>query len=259
MKTITLRGINPETGKQCVYTDTITVRDPDVEYAGNRSICVDPSGSFAGAPFGSQQFTTIAQARAAMNALGTTTHRLMLARGQVFNENLNIDDDIRNLRIVPFGSGPNPIWTKPTALSQNVAITFGSGNLCDDFMVYGIDFVGGYDPSVQGGYPDFEPWSMGTHNAALNPSMGVYKCNFTGCLMVQAGATEPNFVFAMCDSHVTDWLSYGVFQQSSSVSAQGLSRNYFRGVSFHQKPRWLPQRLRQGQPSVAGAWRLSWR
>ena len=229
--TVQVLGID-RTGNIIDESTTYTVRDPATEYPTTRTICVDPSGTYTGAPSGSQQFTSIAAARAAMNALGATTHRLMLARGQTFNENLNLDDSIQNCRISAFGTGANPIWTLPS-VTQDTAISFGSGNLVSDFMIAGIDFVGPWDAATQSGFPDFTPFFTATHNTATSPSMGALKCNFDGCQSVRSSSNEPDTVFMVGDSYITNWQDYGSFQQSFEGAT---SRVYFRGCAVQQDP-----------------------
>lgn len=84
---------------------TITVRDPNVVYAGTKTVCVDPAGSTGWGPAGAAYSKTIPD-KSTWNGM-----RIMLKRGADFTSAgaISITTGVSDFQVVAGGEGPKPI------------------------------------------------------------------------------------------------------------------------------------------------------
>jgi PKD repeat protein len=103
--TVTLK-VTGQSGGNASRTVTITVGDPNQQWAGARTVCVSTSGNFTGCPGGAQQVTTNSLATAAKSCNVSNT-RCLFRRGEVWNGEIRPSVAGPNL-IGAFGSGARP-------------------------------------------------------------------------------------------------------------------------------------------------------
>lgn len=97
--TVRLRATAPD-GKTSDASLVVTVEDPDKVYAGERTVCVSPSGQFAGCP-----------AKAVRDTRLPVTYggsRVLLHRGEVF-EAVSIDRNSDGIVVGSYGTGAKPV------------------------------------------------------------------------------------------------------------------------------------------------------
>lgn len=232
--------IEPSSGKIGIATAEVVVADPNVFYAGDKTLFVSTSGSFANEPAGAQRFTSIGSAFAALNA-ATTPHRIMLERGQTHTvtSSLNFNPAASNastsFRIeARKGSGTRPV----------VANTLGNGNsiMIDNsrqgttgptgFVLQGIDFVGNYDPVTDTGN---EVTLLTTH--VLDGAASVITDDITvdgifSGIINTAGPNDndENRLLFFNDHAITNWGNIAFF------GGQG-SKTSFNGTRHSHNPR----------------------
>lgn len=71
-------------GEPDEVTNTITVTDPDTQWAGTKTICVSSSGDFTGAPSGCVQVTSSNATTAISGNIGSGDVRILFRRGETF-------------------------------------------------------------------------------------------------------------------------------------------------------------------------------
>lgn len=219
-------------------TVTITVQDPDQVYSGIRTICVSNQGDFTGAPAGANLVTSLSAARSAANSLGQTG-RILLRRGESFQETMEIDDPMRNCRIGAFGSGAKPVlrFVEPSPGADIAPVfTFRTGNQVADSVFYSLRFEGEWDAATETGDPRGRAINYATHNSIAFNTL-IYQCEADGMgagFFLQAGTGQP-YTKAIVDCDVTNWQDYGVWFGLGVSNYNPDTRGALVGCSVHQK------------------------
>lgn len=123
---VAVRAPGGSTGEATVRVE---VQDPDRLFAGQRTICVSPSGNFTGAPMGA--------ARARELPKEFAGKRVLLRRGETFGRIEPRSSD-SNFQIGAFGPG-----AKPVAGPVYTGARRGVAEWAHDFTVMDLDVVGG--------------------------------------------------------------------------------------------------------------------
>jgi hypothetical protein len=124
--TITLTAIGAD-GEINTTTQAITVTDPDVVFAGDKTICYSNDTDFTGAPAGCTQVPNTTSFQAAWEAqltLNTQNKRLLFKRGHTFLVDglINGKESLDNIQIGPWGSGSLPFEIQFTEATTSTAV-----------------------------------------------------------------------------------------------------------------------------------------
>lgn len=120
------------TGNIAAATTTITVLDPDVVYAGSKTVCVSSSSDFTGAPFGCIQLT--ASSTNAIKPYLANGMRFLFRAGETFHQATTTD--VINLTgysgctVGKFGPGARPIISFDVGDGTGFSSAIGFGNDC---------------------------------------------------------------------------------------------------------------------------------
>jgi PKD repeat protein len=137
--TVTLAVRDP-LGRVLVHSPiTITVSDPEVEFAGTDTICFSTSGNFADAPAGSTHVTT--SVVSGIESHVATGKRLLLRRGETFSVDSGFNINVAGPGTVgAFGTPSDP---KPKLTTTIPAFLIsGDPALVDDWRIMDIEVDG---------------------------------------------------------------------------------------------------------------------
>ena len=210
--TVTCSAYNQDDGS-LIGTDTqsVTIKDPDTEWPGNRTICVSNASNFTGAPSGAQQVTNLAAAKTALEALGQTG-RILLRNGEnhTVTSLPDIDNSADNFYLGGFGSG------NPGTISTNGNGMFDVNSSRDCVITGGFTFDGGWDSTTEAGTHNLE----GQHFIRRKGGVGgnsyilAHDVTATGFGQCIAGNGQTNNVAScliLSDTLITNWGQYGVY------------------------------------------------
>jgi hypothetical protein len=145
--TITLTVLDAFGGINTI-TQQITISDPDVVYAGTKTICYSSTGDFTGAPTGATQITENSWSDIWNNALilNSADKRLLLRTSDVFDVDavVNSKVDIKNIVIGSFGTGAKPEIRYAAASSSGYVINVGGNSeaqYLDNVTVFGLSIT----------------------------------------------------------------------------------------------------------------------
>ncbi len=147
--TVTLQVTSAVTGNIAYAQTTITVLDPAVVYAGNKTVCVSTSGTFTGAPIGCVQLT--ASNTNAIKPYLANGMRFLFRAGETFHQATTTD--VINLTgysgctVGKFGTGSSPTISFDVGDGTGFSSALGYGNDCRwmDLAVVGrTNLVTGY-------------------------------------------------------------------------------------------------------------------
>lgn len=130
--TVTLNVKNSE-GETFTYTEEITVLDPDVEFAGENTICISSSGNFTGAPSGALQVSTT-NIKDIENYIGNHK-RILLRRGDSWttSEQISVRYIDGPFHLGAFGEGINP---DERGIFENAPVINATGSYTSAFIGY---------------------------------------------------------------------------------------------------------------------------
>ncbi len=198
---------------------TITVEDPQIAYAGARTICYSNSGNFNGCPSGAQQFTS---AVGAIGAANQDQMRVLFRSGEETRFEANTTfRGLRNIQIGAFGSGAKPVLRIDRSITKNLFEPGGT----DGFTIFGLDMRGDYDPRTGLG-ENFD--ESGIRNSGPLTNTTVFRNKFSGLEMGIQLVDRPVGV-VVADNEISDWYDYGVFDSSANRTA-------YIGNSIKQNP-----------------------
>jgi hypothetical protein len=125
-------------------TQQITVANPDVVFAGAKTICISNDDDFTGAPEGSTQITSSSYSTvyaAQLSALASEK-RLLFKCGHIFDIDgvINSVHGISRIQIGSFGAGEKPVFrfTESTLASYFMRLSDDHDSVLNDIQVYGI-------------------------------------------------------------------------------------------------------------------------
>jgi len=221
-------------GTTGVRTVSIEVLDPDLEYPGNRTICVSNQGDFTGAPAGAQQLATLGAAEAAYRAL-PQTGRILLRRGETFTETFRLNDQQDNHDVGAFGpeADGKPILATTSGGTHFGAAGFSIVGLPLVIKYHGLRFQGEWDAAKETGDWRHVGVSYDGYNRATGWNSLFYQCEFDGIAALGPFQRETEFTSAVVDCDITNWQDYGI--AVFSVYDTNNQRIALVGNSIHQK------------------------
>ena len=202
-----------------IGTVNITVEDPDVAYAGTRTICYSGSGNFSGCPGGAQRFTS---AVGAIGAANQNRMRVLFRSGEetLFQANTTFTG-LRDIQIGPFGTGPKPVLRINSTINKNLFEPFNT----DGLTIFGLDMRGDYDPRTGMGENYNE---VGITNVGSLRNITVFRNRFSGLQMGVLFIERPVGVI-VADNVISNWYDYGIFDSYADRTA-------YIGNSIKQNP-----------------------
>lgn len=137
--TITLTVLGAD-GSINTATQTITVTDPDVIFAGDKTICFSNDADFTGAPTGSVQVTTSTLDDVTTRA--AAGKRYLFKRGHTFDRAVNTTmfSNLSNVQFGSFGTGNLP-KLRATAAGASCLYVFGNNGIVNNYQFYDLEFV----------------------------------------------------------------------------------------------------------------------
>ncbi|WP_147114300.1 hypothetical protein [Tateyamaria sp. syn59] len=237
--TVRVAVLEPSSGKWGQGVATVTVGDPDSFYRGTATLFVDPSGSFANAPGGALQFTSIRDAWNVM-ANARRASRIVLERGQDYTIS---PSDISlyqpsgaasvSLRMQARPStGPSdaakPVVQATGFAGQEANVFYdnsvgNSASASSGTVFSDIDFRGQWNAINESGVRlTFYQVASGGSGPT---SVTFDACNFTGWGITLYGSDWPsgrgvtNRVATYNDCTITEWGGYGILEASQSSHA----------------------------------------
>lgn len=138
--TVTLWVMN-SAGDIAKLTQQITVSDPDVVFAGNKTVCISISGDFTGAPADALKVTKGAGGTTYPGSAPASNTRYLYKSGETFlagTDALHLLN-VSNVQIGSFGGTVKPIFQK-SASGSTVRVRSNNG-ITDNIQVFGIKFT----------------------------------------------------------------------------------------------------------------------
>jgi peptidoglycan hydrolase-like protein with peptidoglycan-binding domain len=112
-------------------TNTITVTDPDTQWAGTKTICISTSGTFTGCPSGAVQVTSSDADASIASNIGTGNVRLLFRRGETFAVSTSIAVTKSGPSMIgAYGTGAKPLF--------DAAISSATFNLSSSITPTGV-------------------------------------------------------------------------------------------------------------------------
>ncbi|CUH40848.1 hypothetical protein JSE7799_03588 [Jannaschia seosinensis] len=248
--TYTVNCIARHGGQAATVTFNVIIADPAAAFPAIRTICVSQNGNFDGAPDGAMQVTSMLQAQSAKGRGADT--RILLRRGETFQENLDIMHSAGNYQIGAFGEGSDPIWLENMGGGRG----FTFRGITGEISIWGIDMRGPYDAgrpentikpndaiSIQdsGTYVTIHDMHMSGWSTTIRP--------------IFTGASES---IVVSDTYITNWHNYGYLgggQQWIGFSGTSIKQNpstYSEGGKFEDVSPFIPD---HGPFRVGGAFK----
>lgn len=215
-------------GNIATKTTSVTTNSADTVYPGAQTICLDPTGSHAGAPSGAQLVTSVAAMQAALNS-ATMPSRILIARGQSVDE-FYVDGTGGNLEYVgAFGSGARPILN---AADFSVNMFDFQNSSADYVTLDGLDCRGDWDAASEttsSGHLTNGPAEFGSSTIA---HLSCWDCRFDGFRNFTAYLQDSIDCFwLMGNTEITNWRTYGMFVYEMPFARVGLT-----GCDFAHHP-----------------------
>jgi hypothetical protein len=132
--------VTDSSGKVNAIRQQIVVTDPDVIFAGNKTICFSNDADFTGAPAGSVQVTTSTLDDVTSRA--AAGKRYMFKRGHTFDRAVNTTQftNLSNVQFCSFGSGALP-KLRATAAGASCIYIFGNNGIVNNYQIYDLEFI----------------------------------------------------------------------------------------------------------------------
>lgn len=191
-------------GNRGEATTVFVTQSADSLYPGAATICLDPSGSFAGAPAGAQLVTSVSAMQSAIWG-ATSSRRVLIARGQDIPNFVLNETNGRHVRHVgAFGSGNRPILRSNGVHTMLDFYRTAATHL----TIECLDCRGLWDATTETGRPSdlFRPFQSSLQNVSI------WDCNIDGFAMLNTTLNDTaTFVAAVGKTRITNWNGYGVF------------------------------------------------
>ncbi len=199
-------------------TSSVTVQDPDVVYSGTRTIVCSQVSDWTGAPDGATQVTSLSAAAAANDALGTTTGRLLLNRGETFSRTaLTLNNN--NFRVGAYGTGARPILTcaDRTVGAPEEILQMTDWDMTD-WCIYDLELQSGFDPTTLSGDPRCRPWRHLFHGGT-DATYVHHRLKLSGFdLATHANLGSDGKFHCFNDVEIAGWNDYGLYGHSMPES-----------------------------------------
>lgn len=202
-----------------IDSETITVEDPEIAYAGTRTICYSNRGNFSGCPSGAQRFTSAADA---IRAANQSRMRVLFRSGEetLFSADTSFRG-LRDIQIGSFGSGAKPILRIDGSITRPLFTPTDTNGL----TIFGLDIRGDYDPRTGMG-ENFNESGIQNVGNVLNTT--IFRNRFSGLQMGVLLIDRPVGVI-VADNEIRDWYDYGIFDSFAERTA-------YIGNSIKQNP-----------------------
>ncbi|MGD1880866.1 MAG: hypothetical protein ACFB11_00910 [Paracoccaceae bacterium] len=200
-------------GNQYVGSYTYSVADPDVVFAGSRTICVMPSGATTGGPDGCLYRTSLSGAKSSWTS-NSGRYRLLIERGYSYSFKGQFNSPLE-LHVGPIGTGANPIVDS----GNDNGLDGGERGWC----FYGLDCIGPYDPANPGTSRPPNFFDRIVQNSSF------MDMEFRGWAAAFSPAQGQSM--HMAGVFVTDWHNYAVDATGGTTKD-----SCFVGVTFAQNP-----------------------
>lgn len=184
--TYTARGwvINPRTGAVSEpVSQTITLTDPNVFYAGTNTICVSSSGNFTGAPAGASLVTSSDFSAQFTTATFLDNKRILFRAGETFTASVDkafvggsSTDGIINLTVGRFGAGVNPVIVPNANNRYILTLNNSAAGTPNNFKWISVDIN-------SAGFTSVSPPNVNVpfNNRFLVGNATYYKCKMAAC------------------------------------------------------------------------------
>lgn len=203
-------------GNEAVTAFDYTAGNADTAFPTTATICLDPSGTFTGAPSGATQVTTVGAMQTALDNRAGAATRILIARGSDIS-NFSIDDANGSAfqYLGAFGTGAKPI-IRPNNTGIMIDFYQTAATL---LQIDNIDMRGHWDDATETG---FLPEAIRGFNSSLQNIL-VSNCDFSGFELLHASFGSQEHWFAMADCTITNWSSYGIYQAPSANAILSLT------------------------------------
>lgn len=234
--------IEPSSGKTALAERNVTVGDPDVLFAGNRTIFVSTDPSFARAPEGARKVATGDEAYNLQGTLQSASpghfYRIMFDRDVAHDWHrpsiMRIRDNYKNVYLChsPGSGTPGVIRCSNTSGHSffEDELTRNSPGIDKDVVVDGLNINGYFDVTqeVMGGpYAEIHKggqafWSIRSPQSATyilfnNVTAGGFNTLFTSAGRHQNGSDTLTLIFN--NVAITSWSNFGVFEVEPGFTA----------------------------------------
>ncbi|WP_420862180.1 hypothetical protein [Algirhabdus cladophorae] len=208
--------LNPRTGQSSTASATFQVGTLDAFYPAGNTICVNPIGDpdFGDAPLNAQHVN--ADALLNDDALWTDQRggdpvRWLFKRGGSFTLGVSFDSsEPHDNAFGAYGSGEDPIITSPTdgtngnrCFYVNARYVGLSGNKTPDLRIFGLNFQGNHDPTVEEQTIDATNKTSNALRSDKYLDIVIHKCRFAG-FFYSAVSTYPRDLNEPHNVHLDD-------------------------------------------------------
>lgn len=217
-----------EAGEWAVVTsDTVTVADPDVFFAGDNTIAVAYDGDFTDAPAGAVEWTwdgSVGALRSLIQSRNLPV-RLLWKRGGVydFSAQLKVTDNDHLAHVGAWGSSSaRPVITSTATGDDRVISPLfewkTNGQQGTNWAtIAGVEFRGDYDSATEKGYGGL-PYDWRQMRGA---TLLVHDCYSAGWNTPFVAASDSNgeglgYRMLLSDSFATDWSGFGTYPTKNS-------------------------------------------
>jgi hypothetical protein len=242
-------------GNVGMATAELTVADPEVFFAGNRTICLNPpgDGAFTGAPAGAQQVTSWSGVVSAVQGLGQPC-RILLKRGATYDgvQNWNWANNTRNVYLADYGSGELPRLRPPEAAADGFMLGVRREAGCDSNKFINLDLHGWWDPESETGSYGGPIYAFENQNNLLT-----HGCRIRNWSSFVIGGYETfKMDVVISNTWIQNWRGFGIFAQGGERAD---TRCAVVGCAIHQSPNAMQGHemgiLGHGLGNTNGPWR----
>lgn len=194
------------------FSQDITVTDPDAAFPGTQTICIDAGGTYAGAPTGSDNYTSIA---AAIASTTLDNKRLLLNAGDTYSLN-DFSSRINDTYVGRYGTGADPIITC-NYNSTRTNFDWAGGGTLSNMVITNINFQGDYDANLSGGNGGLNPHDIEaislTRTGSATKTVTIHSCTFSGVKTAIIGWFDigENTTIVISNNTIREWANYGVY------------------------------------------------
>lgn len=232
--TVTVTVIEPDTGRTAVASTTFTVDDPDITFAGRRTLCVAQDGTVERVPENALVLNSLSKALALTNRK-SSPYRIILKRGETWDwDSFEFFWWSPSIHIVAEpGTGARPVLrtVEPADRTRGPFFNHRLTENGREYVYQGLHFDGGWDSRTETGYPD--AGAIKVEDQAKGHIL-VSDCHVTGMGGAGfAGSQGPGTTedmhfsksFVVHQTSLTNWRGIGHF-------AVGAARYALLGCSF---------------------------
>jgi hypothetical protein len=201
--TVTCTAYERASGKAASASVEITVKDPAVEYAGARTVCLAPDGNFAGAPAGHVPCTTWADAVTAYRALSQPGRLLVKGGSEVTVGSTVVGSAYRTFHLGSFGTGRAILRASGSTTMFSI---YAADVASDAVVIENVEIRGGWDSTTETGDMPNGLRILGGGHVTVS---GVH-CD--GCSVgIGTAAVGADMTLIVNECSATNWNGYGIY------------------------------------------------